>query len=186
MFRKSLTALVTAGLLATLSLLASAYFTAQATVTSNTFTTGTLDLTAMPATTALTFTNMAPGDRVTAPITVTNAGSLPLRYAMTSSTVNGEFDLSGQILVYIKTAVTQCTNEGFAQSGTMLNWISLNLISLGDPSPEQQDGDRLLAPGAQEVLCFSAYLPSETDNLFLNLATTATFTFQAEQVANNP
>ena len=87
MFRKSLLLLIIAGGLAMLSLLAAAAFTAQASVTNNTFTAGTLNLTVSPTSAALTFSNMAPGDRVTAPINVTNSGSLDLRYAMTSHSI---------------------------------------------------------------------------------------------------
>jgi hypothetical protein len=43
----------------------------------------------------------------------------------------------------------------------------------------------VLALGA-ETLCFKVELPLATGNLFQTAATTATFTFDAEQTKNNP
>ncbi|CAG0969385.1 spore coat-associated protein N [Anaerolineae bacterium] len=187
MFRKSLTLLVVAGILATFGLLASAYFTAQATVSNNTFTTGTLNLTVAPTTAALTFSNMAPGDAVTAPITVTNSGSLALRYAMTNSSTNTDNkNLAAQMTLAIKSGVTACTNSGFAASGTSVYGGSLGSASFGDPATGSQVGDRTLAALANEALCFQATLPSNSGNAYQGATTTTTFTFDAEQTANNP
>ncbi|CAG0947306.1 spore coat-associated protein N [Anaerolineae bacterium] len=187
MFRKSLTLLVVAGILATFGLLASAYFTSQATVTNNTFTTGTLNLTVAPTTAALTFNNMAPGDAVTAPITVTNSGSLALRYAMTSTSTNTDSKgLAAQMTLAIKSGVTACTNGGFAASGTSIYSGTLGSALFGDPATGSQAGDRTLVASANEVLCFQATLPANSGNAYQSAATTATFTFDAEQTANNP
>jgi hypothetical protein len=55
-----------------------AVFTDTQNVPNNSFSVGTLDISASPTTALVTFTGMAPGDEVTRPITVTNAGSLEL------------------------------------------------------------------------------------------------------------
>lgn len=68
-----------------------AVFTDTATSTGNTFASGGVDITAAPATTAITLTDMVPGSRVTAPIDVSNSGSLDLRYAVTSTTDEDAF-----------------------------------------------------------------------------------------------
>ncbi len=187
MLRKSLVLLVIAGLLATLGLAASALFTSQATVDSNTFTTGTVVLTAAPTSAAITFNNMAPGDQVTAPVTMTNAGTLDLRYAMTSASTNTDSkNLAGQLALQIKSGVTDCSNAGFGASGTSVYSGTLSTALFGDPTPGQQAGDRTLAAGTNETLCFNASLPVSTGNAYQNATTTATFTFAGEQIKNNP
>jgi len=87
MMKRILVTLVAIGLLSMVGGLAGfAVFTDTASVGSNTFTTGTVDISTSPTTALVTFSNMAPGDSVTNGITVTNAGSLALRYAITSTT----------------------------------------------------------------------------------------------------
>ena len=112
--------LITLGLAAVtgIGLLTAALFTSTATVGGNTFSTGKVDLTASPATAAVTLANMAPGDVVTAPITVANSGTLALRYAVKSTTT--ENTLAGQLQMSIKTGVTTCTTAGFGATGTAL------------------------------------------------------------------
>jgi len=56
----------------------------------------------------------------------------------------------------------------------------------GNPAQGAQAGDRNLAVSASETLCFRVALPLSTGNAYKNAATTATFTFDAEQTANNP
>jgi len=86
MCRRSLTLLITAGILAALFLtVTAAVFTSRGTVVNNEFTTGTLVINANPASTLVAYANMAPGDQVTRPLTITNAGSWPFRYGMTTS-----------------------------------------------------------------------------------------------------
>ena len=63
-----------------------ALFTDTATVGGNVFETGTIDISAALASTTIGMPGMAPGDQVTAPLTVTNLGSLELRYAVESTT----------------------------------------------------------------------------------------------------
>ena len=190
MAKRILLMLLGIGLASSLGALASlSVFTDTASVGSNTFTTGTVDISTSPASALVTFSNMAPGDQVTAPITVTNAGSLALRYAITSATT--ENTLAGQLSLTIKSGVTTCTNAGFGSSGTGIygagvlgNTTAVNAV--GDPAQGAQAGDRTLASTANEVLCFNVSLPLSTGNSFQNLTTTATFAFVAEQTANNP
>lgn len=166
-----------------------AVFTSTAGVGSNTFTTGTVSLTTSPATALVTFSGMAPGDQVTAPITVTNAGSLALRYAITSTTT--ENTLATQLALTIKSGVTTCTNAAYAATGTVLynaaalgNTTPINVV--GSPTQGSQAGDRTLAAAGNEVLCFNVSLPLATGNTFQGLTSTATFSFQGEQTQSNP
>jgi spore coat-associated protein N len=186
MFRKSLVLLALVGILATFGLAGSALFTSTATVGSNSFTTGSVLISTNPTSALVTFSNMAPGDQVTAPLTVKNDGTLALRYAMTSVSTNEDNKgLRGQLQLSVKSGVTDCSNSGFAAGGSALYSVTLNGAALGDPATGQQTGDRALAPGANEVLCFNVSLPVATGNEFQNSATTTTLTFAAEQTANN-
>jgi hypothetical protein len=56
---------------------------------------------------------------------------------------------------------------------------------IGDPTQGAQAGDRVLAAAADEVLCFHVLLPDTATDDVAGLTTTATFTFDAEQTANN-
>lgn len=168
-----------------------AFFTDQATATNNAFTTGTVDLTATPATSVVTLPNMAPGDVVTAPLTVNNAGTLAYRYSVLSTTTVSTPDLAAQLDLTVKTGVSSCTTAGFAASGAVaygpadLGSLAGTKV-LGDAAAGQQTGDRTLAAGASEVLCLQVSLPSATGNTYQAKTTTATFAFDAEQTANNP
>lgn len=183
------TAIVLALFAAVMSLSVLALFTDTASVPANAFSTGTLDISTSPTSALVTFSGMAPGDQVTAPITVSNAGTLNLRYAVTSTTT--ENTLAAQLDLTIKTGVTNCTNAGFTADGTVIygpgdlgSTTGVNII--GNPAQGSQAGDRTLAAGANEVLCFNVSLPSSTGDSYQGLSTTATFDFQAEQTANNP
>ncbi len=186
MFRKSLVLLTLVGILATFGLAGSALFTSSTMVGNNSFTTGSVIISTNPTSALVTFANMAPGDQVTAPLTVKNDGTLAMRYAMTSVSTNEDNKgLRGQLQLNVKSGVTDCSNAGFAASGTSLYGSALNDALFGDPATGQQTGDRTLAAGANEVLCFNVSLPATTGNEFQNAATTAAFTFAAEQTANN-
>jgi len=169
-----------------------AVFTDTQNVPGNAFSTGTLDISTNPTTALVTFSGMVPGDEVTNPITVTNGGSLQLRYAVTSTTT--EDTLAAQLDLTIKTGVTDCTNAGFDVDGTRIygpagpgvlgSSTGTNII--GDPAQGDDSGDRTLNSGADETLCFNVELPSSTDSSFDGLSTTATLAFQAEQTSSNP
>ena len=191
MLKKLLASLLVVSVLASLAVLGSfAVFTDSETVDSNTFSTGSVDIATSPTTALVTFSDMAPGDQVTNPITVTNDGSLELRYAVTSTTT--EDVLAAQLDLTIKTGVTTCTNAGFDTDGAVIygpgdlgSAAGINVI--GNPAQGGDAGDRTLpATGADnEDLCFNVELPSTTGNAFQGLTTTATFTFAAEQTVNN-
>jgi hypothetical protein len=132
---------------------------------------------------------MAPGDKDTAPITISNDGSLQLRYAVTSTTT--EDTLAAQLNLIIKENVTTCTNAGFDTDGSLVSGPRAlgsttgdNII--GDPAQGADAGDRSLSASNSETLCVQVSLPSSSGNAYQNLTTTATFDFQAEQVSSNP
>jgi len=165
-----------------------AVFTDTQSVGANTFTTGTVDISSSPTTALVTFAAMPPGSQVTAPITVTNAGTMTFRYAVTSTTT--ENVLAGELDLTIKSGVTTCTNAGFGTDGTVVyatgdlgNTTAINLI--GNPAQGSHAGDRTLVNATNEVLCFNVSFPLAATNASQGLTSTATFAFVAEQTANN-
>jgi spore coat-associated protein N len=184
--RAGLLAILAAGLVAGsmgAGALSLALFTSTAAVSNNAFTAGTVVIGAAPATAALTATNMMPGDVVNGQITVSNTGTAQLRYAMSSASTNADSKaLRDQLTLAVKTLGTSCA----AFDGTQLYAGALNGAAFGSNAAGAQAGDRTLNAGTNEVLCFRATLPLATGNTFQGATTTATFTFDAEQTANNP
>jgi len=156
----------------------------SASVGANAFSTGNVDVSTSPASAVVAFSTMAPGDKVTAALTVSNAGSLQLRYAMTTS-ISGSTTLSDGLELQVKSGVTTCSNAGFGTDGTSLYNSTLTAGALGSTTQGGQAGDRTLDASASEALCFQVRLPSGAANSLQSLSATATFTFSAEQTANN-
>ena len=167
-----------------------AIFTSTANVPANTFTTGSVIISTNPTTALVTFAAMAPGDQVTAPITVSNDGTLALRYAVSSVATNADTKgLKDQLVLTIKSGVTTCDNANYAATGVQLYSGDLDSSAgklIGDANSGADLGDRTLASLANEVLCFHVSLPFlTTGDAFQAATTTATFTFAAEQTKNN-
>lgn len=161
-----------------------AIFSDSAEVTGNAFTSGSVDISSSPTSALLTLSAMAPGDKVTAPISISNAGTLQLRYAMTTG-ISGSSVLSDGMTLAIKSGVTTCNNASFGADGTSVYSGSLTAGAIGDPAQGSQAGDRTVNASSGETLCFQATLPSNAGNSLQSLSATATFTFAAEQTANN-
>jgi predicted ribosomally synthesized peptide with SipW-like signal peptide len=144
------------------------------------FTTGTIDIATAPST-LFTVTNIMPGDSGSATLTVQNNGSGQLRYAMSSSSTNPDTKaLRGQLDLSIKAGA--CPGAGAALYSGVLNGAAFGSNVAGP-----QAGDRTLNAASSEQLCFAWDLPLlTTGNAFQGATTTATFTFDAEQTANNP
>lgn len=165
-----------------------ALFTDQEAVGGNSFSTGTIDLVATPASAVVTMPAMAPGDQVTASLDVANSGSLEFRYAVTSTTT--EDVLASALALTIKSGVATCDDANWSSTGTVL-WSGVlgstgTTAVIGSNAQGSDPGDRVLAGGANEALCFNVSLPLATGNASQGLTSTATFTFDAEQTANNP
>ena len=165
-----------------------AIFTDVQSVGGNTFSTGSVDISTSPASAVVTVSDMAPGDQVTSPITVSNAGSLQLRYAIRATST--EDVLAAQLDATIKVGVTTCTDVGFGADGTVLYGPAdigsvAGINAVGDPAQGSQSGDRTLNASSSEVLCINVSLPLGTGNSFQSLSTTASFTFLSEQTSNN-
>jgi hypothetical protein len=160
-----------------------ALFTSTPTLGGNAFTTGTVVLGLNPTTALLTSANMMPGDTLAGSLVVSNTGTGQLRYAMTSASTNADAKgLMNQITLTVRTLGTSCAVFDGASVFTGM----LSAAAFGNVAQGAQAGDRTLNAAANETLCFQASLPVATGNAFQGAATTTTFTFSAEQTANNP
>ena len=183
MYRRILISLVAIGVLTSfMGLGGLSLFTATTDNDGNAFTSGSVDISTSPASAFLMMSNMAPGDSVTAQLTVSNDGTLDLRYAMTTDAVDGvPPGLAAALTLVIREEGTDCTTF----DGTELYNGSLDLGYIGDPTPGPDTGDRPITVAAgSEVLCFRVTLPSGATGP-QGASTTATFTFDAEQTINN-
>ena len=185
--------------------LTGAYFTDSQAVSGDTFTTGSVALSPSVGSQLVTFaSDMAPGDHALGTETVDNAGSLELRYAVTSDVeAGGDTALASQLqlTVWDESVEDDTGTLGLAAdnstcdatpadvagselySGKLADATTTSII--GDVTQGQQAGDQVLAGGASQVLCFWAELPSSTGNSYQNATTAVTFDFQAEQTKNN-
>ena len=172
-----------------------AIFTSTQAVGANAFTTGTIVLGVAPATAILTSSTMMPGDSVPTgvpgqAVTVSNPGTAALRYAISGvSTDTDNKHLNTQLLITVRqpdgNAGSSCAlMTGNSLFSAVVPTAGLNMV--GDPAPGGQAGDRTLAAGSSETLCFKASLPLATTNAYQGASSTYTFTFAAEQTANNP
>jgi spore coat-associated protein N len=139
----------------------------------------------------LSTAGMVPGDTVTDDVVVENDGSVQLRYALSTTSTNPDAKALRDALtlavreIDTTTPGTPCNDfDGVVVlSATVLGASG---ASFGNPAVGAQAGDRVLAAGANETLCFRVTLPSGTTNAYQAATTTTTFTFDAEQTANNP
>ena len=165
-----------------------AIWTDTASVPDNVFSTGTVDISTNPTTALVTFSGMAPGDSTGGQsLTVSNDGSLELRYAVTMTATNADLKgLYAELDLTIREEGTDCTTfDGTVLYGPASPFLlSGNLI--GDPAQGEDAGDRTLAGSADEVLCFKVDLPASAPNSVQGATTTAVFTFEAEQTSSNP
>ena len=178
----SVLALGTAGLTVVAT---NALFTDSSTIAAGAFATGSVQLTATPASTTLTFANMAPGDIAYGPITVTNAGTEDLLYALTGAVAG---TLAPLLTLEIKTvaAAGNCNLAGWPAGVAVVGPVAFNTAAIfGSTTQGSQAGDRVLASPGNEVLCAKAMLPPAATTQLLTAAS-ATFTFTAEQTLYNP
>lgn len=170
----------------------SALFTETDTVGSNSFATGSVDLSTNPTTQIVyAASDMAPGDSETGQVTVSNAGSLEYRYSITSST--DEDTLAAQLDMTIWAEADETASGDTCDTTPPATTLyapndlgtTTGVDVVGDSTQGNQAGDRTVAAGASEVLCFRVELPSSTGNTFEGLTTAASFAFNAEQTANN-
>lgn len=151
---------------------------------------GTVDVATAPVTLDLVAAALVPGDVVATPLVVRNDGSLELRYSLSTSV--DDADLATLLELTVRTGVTSCDATGADADGTLLvGPVPLGAPTttpvLGDPAPGAQPGDRVLAPGSEDVLCLRVELPpTTTEAEAAGRSLTASLRVDAEQTAANP
>jgi predicted ribosomally synthesized peptide with SipW-like signal peptide len=146
------------------------------------FTTGTIDIESNPAV-VTAVTGLMPGGTASDSLTISNAGTATLRYAMSTVATNA---LGGQLTLTVRAEDAGGGCAAFTGAVIVTAGTTLNGAAIGSAAQGAQAGDRTLAGGASEVLCFRVSLPMSTGNAFQGVSSVATFSFDAEQTANNP
>lgn len=148
----------------------------------STFSAGTVDLQlnstagATYTFTSLSLSAMKPGDAVYAPLTVSNVGTLPYTYAMTSSASNADGKgLASSLVLGMKVVA----NAGACDSGGAGYAASSTTVVAEGALGSAAISSRSLAAGASEVLCTYVSLPSNAANSLQGATTTDTMTFTA-------
>jgi len=173
--------LLVIGILIGVVTLSLALFTSQNPVTQP-FSVGTITLGLTPQATLVSFSGMVPGNESDGALTVRNDGTGDLRYSMTA----GATDADGK---HLRDVLTLNVERRTGCAGTVLESLysgGVATAAFGDPLPGSNPGDRTLAAGTSETLCFRVALPVDTDVIYQGATTTLTLTFNAEQVDNNP
>jgi hypothetical protein len=140
--------------------------------------TGTIVL-GVDAGASFTAADILPGDTGSKHIVVENNGTGDLRYAVTTSATDDGSALAEAITLTIETG--DCSAPG-----TELYTGPLGDAEFGDPAQGAQGGEREIDAGLTDDLCFNWEFPLTAGNAYQDKTTTATFTFDAEQVSNNP
>jgi len=153
-----------------------AAFTDSVDATSS-FSTGTIaikanDQSGAVAFTSLSMNDMTPGSVNYASLKVSNAGTIPFAYAMTTAT-SGDATLAAGLAIGIKLVATStCDASAYGGSGTIAYAEATGLGSAAIAA-------RPLAVSASEYLCFKVSLPSGAGNALQGRSSDATFTFAA-------
>lgn len=146
---------------------------------SGTFTAGTIDIATNP-TTLFTVAALMPGDSGSATLTVDNNGTGQLRYAMTSASTNADGKaLRDQLQLTVRPGACPSASAAIYTG-------ALSAAAFGSTAQGAQAGDRTLNAAASEQLCFGWTFALASGDGYQGATTTTTFTFTAEQTANNP
>jgi predicted ribosomally synthesized peptide with SipW-like signal peptide len=160
-----------------------ALFTDQEAVDA-TFTSGTITLDAAKVD-ALSFATgtMVPGDAKTGAVVVENDGDHQLRYDLTATATDASSP-NGPELSTALTVEVRGVDVDLAGCGSFDGAVVQASEVLG-ASNALGAGNRVLDATANETLCIRVALPLATDNTFQGAESVVTFTFDAEQTANN-
>ena len=106
-----------------------------------------------------------------------NSGTLSLIYAV-STNLTGSAALASTLQLSVR---AKTTNPCSVRDGAILYSGDLTTAAIGDTAHGVQAGDRVLAAGATESLCFTVALPTSAVPSLVATNAAATFIFSAEQ-----
>lgn len=138
---------------------------------------------------------LAPGAFTRGRHVVENASGEPLRYTLSSSSADRDGKgLRDVVWITIKTSDRSQGGEvGLETSCDTFDGVTLYAGRLGaasagfgDPRIGAHAGDRDLAAGERETLCFEIKMPLEAGNDFQGSSTASAWTIAMEQVTGNP
>lgn len=138
----------------------------------------------------LSISPLMPGDTITDDVVVENDGTAQLRYSIATATTNPDTKLLRDALnltvktIDVTTPGTPCDN--FDGLSLYTGVLGASTAAVGNPAAGAQAGDRTLNGLSNETLCFRIQLPLATGNAYSAATAVTTFTFDAEQTANNP
>jgi hypothetical protein len=134
---------------------------------------------------------LTPGDTVRGRHLIANGQGQALRYSLSS--VSNDDDRKGVrdvMQVAIRTADPAsgkaATCEAFDGTTLYDGPLGAATAGFGDVTMGGQAGDRLLASGQSETLCFEISLPGATGNEYQGATTATAWTIATEQQAGNP
>ncbi len=132
---------------------------------------------------------LAPGTATRGRHIVENTGGQPLRYTLTSSSVDGDGKgLRNVVRVTIKAsdpAGPDASCDSFDGTTLYAGPLGATSAGFGDPRIGGHAGDRLLAPGQRDTLCFEIEMPLDAGNEFQGAVTASVWTIATEQVDGN-
>jgi predicted ribosomally synthesized peptide with SipW-like signal peptide len=163
-----------------------ALFTDTETV-DGTFSSGTIALDAAKIDALSLTTSLMPGDQITDDVVVENVGTAELRYDVGAASVD-DASPNGGALYEALTIEVKGPDLDVIPDGTPCDDFdgSTVLASTTLGATTTVASDRVLASAATETLCFRVALPIGTGDAYQGAQATTTFTFAAEQTANNP
>jgi predicted ribosomally synthesized peptide with SipW-like signal peptide len=136
---------------------------------------------------SLSTTNMVPGDSLTGAVVVENDGTGELRYDVTTSAVDTSSPNGGALYTELEVAVRGADVDA-TPDGNSCDDFDGTVVQAQEVlgATNTLASDRVLASAGGETLCIRVVLPSDTGNDMQDASSVTTFTFAAEQTANNP
>ena len=125
---------------------------------------------------------MAPGGSITTPIVVRNTGAGQLRYSL--SVAADDLDGKGLGAILLLSVESHGPASGAAScemaEGSPIFDGRLAAGGFGDAAIGANPGDRVLDPGAQELLCIRTTMPLSAGNAYQDATATTTFILSSE------
>jgi hypothetical protein len=135
--------------------------------------------------------SLTPGDTVRGRHVVANGASQSVRYSLSSASTNDDgksvrdvFQVTIRLADPASGAAATC--EAFDGQILYDGPLGASTAGFGDAQMGSQAGDRPLASGQSETLCFEITMPSETGNEYQGATTATEWTIATEQDAGNP